>query len=55
MNCWLVKIREQIVDCADHIFYRLVFWSAGSFLNVCCVSLFKNKKVALLSISAGRR
>lgn len=49
MNCWLVKIREQILDCAYRIFYRLVFWSAGTFLNVCRVLLLKSKKVALLS------
>lgn len=41
MNCCLVRLCEQAIVCADHIFYRLVFGSAGTFLNVCRISLFK--------------
>lgn len=31
MNCWLVRPREQAVDCADRIFYRLVFGVLARF------------------------
>lgn len=37
MNCQLVKISEQTLDCAYRIFCRLVFWSAGTLLSGGCI------------------